>query len=79
MSKVPPKKFQYQKDYFDWIYIWIIVFTLVCFGVIFYGISYFGERQVPTSITGEGNIQELVEDREKLQQQISEYLQETTI
>lgn len=76
MSEVPPKKFKYKKDEKDWVLIGIILFTFVCFGLIFYGIQYFDSFQPNRQTLERNELNELVENREKLEQQINQYLQD---
>ena len=74
MTEVPPKKFQYKKDEKDWVLIGIIIFTLVCFGLIFYGIRYFDGYQTTRETNNRNEINELVENRQILEEQINQYL-----
>ncbi len=79
MNKIPHKRFQYHKDHFDWIFIGIMIFTLFCFALVFYGIDYFESRSVSPGVAPEGTLEELIENRDKLQQKIDDYFQEESM
>jgi cell division protein FtsB len=77
MSEMPPKKFKYKKDEKDWVLIGIIIFTLVCFALIVLSIRYFDTLQTSTGDTIQRNeLDELVENRDKLEEQINQYVQD---
>ena len=78
MSEVPAKKFKYKKDEKDWVLIGIIIFTFACFGLLFYGIRYFDSNQMGINREGmeRNEINELVENRQALENQINQYLQD---
>ena len=76
MAELENKKFKYRKDRMDNILIGIILFSLLCVGLIVYGTRYFdGYNQVRDS-NDRNQINELVENRAILEQQINEYLNE---
>ena len=74
MTEVPNKKFKYKKDGQDWILIGIILFTIVCFAAIFYGIDYFNELGTNRSTDNSSQIENYEENKAALERQIQEYL-----
>ncbi|MFW0871171.1 MAG: hypothetical protein ACKKL4_01820 [Patescibacteria group bacterium] len=77
MSELPPKKFKYKKDQKDWVLIGIIIFTFICFGLIFYGIRYFDSYQTDRESLNRNEFNELVKNREALENQINQYLEDS--
>ena len=77
MAELEAKKFKYKKDGIDTIIIWIIIFTVACFALIFWGMQYFQ----PTFSTSEddrpGNgFEEFNQNATELQRQIEAQLGE---
>lgn len=79
MTEVPNKKFKYKKDGQDWILIGIIVFTLICFAAIFYGLDYFNELGTTRPADDSGQIENFAENKAALEEQIQEYLIQSQI
>ena len=75
MAEVPQKKFKYKKDGHDRIMVAIVLFTLLCFVGIFYGLRYFDDYGVTRETDDRNQIDELIENREELEQQLREYLE----
>lgn len=77
MTETTPKKFKYQKDQRDWVVIWIILFTVVCFGLIIYGMKYFEPSfTTPDGDYGQDGINEFQRNAAELQRQIESQLGE---
>jgi len=72
MAELESKKFQYKKDRMDWIMIGIVVFTLACFALIFYGLDFF-ERTDADPNESRSNVTDLVNNKEELERQLREY------
>lgn len=76
MTELPNQKFKYKKDNHDWIMIGIGIFTLICFAAIFYGIQYFNNYNVVRETDDRNQIDEMIQNRQKLEQQIQEYIED---
>lgn len=72
MAELENKKFQYKKDRMDWVMIWIIIFTVACFGFLFYGFQYF-QSPDGTTPAGRNDINDLVNNQAELERQLQEY------
>lgn len=76
MIEVPNQKFKYKKDRLDQVMIGIVLFTLLCFGVIFYGLQYFNEQSTTRETDDRNQLNELIKNRTELERQIAEELEQ---
>lgn len=71
MEQTKQTKFIYKKDHYDLGIIFIIILTLACFGLIFYGSKYFNDA---TPVVDNGSdISELIKNKTALEKQIQDY------
>lgn len=76
MTEMPNQKFKYKKDGHDKVMIAIIIFTLICFAGIFYGMQYFEGYNTVRETDDRNQIDELIQNRQKLEQQIQDYIED---
>jgi len=72
MAELENKKFVYKKDRMDWVMIWILIFTVACFGLIFYGLDYF-ENTDSQQAESRNNVSDLENNKEELERRLREY------
>ena len=78
MAELENKKFVYKKDRMDWVMIGILIFSLACFGLIFYGLDYFERTDAPQT-ESRNNVSDLVNNKEELERQLREYTEDQNV